>query len=74
MSKDFLLKKAANYLDNFSEDTLQEVINFEEYLLYKQEEIDINEGIKRLNMQSESLKFLNEEEDLYTLEDVKNKL
>ncbi|MBI3599252.1 MAG: hypothetical protein HY097_01225, partial [Nitrospinae bacterium] len=50
-----------------------EVADFTEYLYQKYEEYIFNRGIRKLASESKSFEFLKEEEDLYTVNDLKEK-
>ena len=70
MSRNELIEKTTTYVQMLHEDQMKEVLNFAEYLLYEQEEREIQEGIKILASQSKSFSFLEQEEEIYTKEDL----
>lgn len=53
------------------EDHLSQVADFTEFLLRKQEELTLQEGIQELMITSGTYNFLLEDEITYTLEDCK---
>ena len=52
-------------------DKVAEVSDFADFILQRNEDKEITEGITQISIQSKSYKFLDEEEELYTLNDVK---
>ena len=71
MSKQELIEKTLAALQKLPADKVAEVFGFTDLILQKNDEKQITEGIGKLSVQSKSYKFLDEEEDLYTLHDVK---
>lgn len=71
MKREQLIKKTVSNLKRLSEDKLQEISDFAEFLLAKYEADIIEKGMQKISSESKSLKFLNEEEDLYTVKDLK---
>ncbi len=50
-----------------------DVADFADYLLKKQEEQILQRGIEKLVQQSQAFNFLNDDEQLYTAEDIKER-
>jgi hypothetical protein len=73
MSKEILLDKTIQKLRKLPISQLEEVDNYADFLLNKVEEMILSEGVTKLSMESGSLKFLEDEEDLHTVEDLKEK-
>ena len=71
MSKQELIEKTLAALQKLPADKVAEVFGYTDRILQKNDEKQITEGIGKLSVQSKSYKFLDEEEDLYTLHDVK---
>jgi len=71
MLRQELIQKTVNYLEALPDDKIVEIKEFVESLYQKYEENILQEGVIRLNSQSKSFKFLEDEEDLYTLDDIK---
>ncbi len=55
------------------EDKIREVKDFVEFLLQRREEYMLNEGIKKMTAQSKSYNFLEEDDDIYSMNDLKEK-
>ncbi len=74
VTREELIKKTILYLNKLPGEKLVEVHDFAEYLLARSENYFLEENIKVLSEKSESLSFLeNEEEDIYSVSDVKEK-
>lgn len=73
MTTELLIDKTVDYLKILPHEKVVEVAEFTEYLYQKYEDYILNKGIQKLISQSRSFEFLKEEEDLYTLEDLKER-
>ena len=71
MSKQELIEKTIAALQKLPADKVAEISDFADFILQRNEDKQITDSIAQLSKQSKSYKFLNEEEDLYTLNDVK---
>ena len=67
MSRETLIRKTIESLSKLPDQNLKEVSDFAEFLLSKNEDSVITEGIQKLIANSEAFRFLEEEEDLYTV-------
>jgi hypothetical protein len=73
MEKDILIKKTIKNIQQLPITKVKEVNDFAEFLLNKIDDQLINEGIKNISSSSKSFDFLNNEPDLYSVEDLKVK-
>lgn len=71
MSKKELIEKTLASLEKLPADKVAEVSDFADSILQRNEDKQVTDGIAQLSGQSKSYNFLNEEEDIYTLNDVK---
>jgi hypothetical protein len=71
MSKKELIEKTMEALEKLPEDKVAAVSDFADYMLQKNEDKSLVEGIAALAKKSKAYKFLAEEDDLYTLNDIK---
>jgi stress response protein YsnF len=71
MSKQERIEKTINTLQKLSADKVAELSDFTEFILQRSEDKEITAGIGHLSVHTKSYQFLHEEEDLYTLNDVK---
>ena len=70
MIRETLINKTINTLSKLPNDKIREVSDFTEYVLKKYEEEILQEGIEKLVSDSNAFQFLNEDEDLYTVNDI----
>jgi hypothetical protein len=73
MTRETLIKQTINNLKKLPDHKLKEVSDFTDFLLNKIENQIIVEGIQSLVSGSEAFEFLQEDEDLYSEDDVKEK-
>lgn len=71
MTQSALIEITISTLSKLPEDKIAEVADFAEYVLKKHEESILQAGITKLINDSETFEFLAEEEDLYTVDDLK---
>lgn len=73
MTRKILIQQTIDNLSKLPDQKLKEVADFAEFLLNKIEDKLITEGIQKLTSDSPSFKFLEEDEDLYTMADLKER-
>jgi len=73
MTRDTLIKKTMDNLNRLPDQKLQQVLDFAELLLSKIDDQLITQGIQKLAKDSKVYKFLEEEDDLYSVQDLKEK-
>ena len=71
MTRETLIKNTIDNLAKLPDQKLKEVSDFAEFLLNRIENRIVTEGIQKLVIDSKTFKFLNDEEDLYSIEDLK---
>jgi len=71
MSKQEMIEKTLETLNKLPETKVAEVSDFADFMLRKTEDTELLQGIAQLTAQSKSYEFLEKEEDIYTLEDIK---
>jgi hypothetical protein len=71
MDRQIVIEKTLKYLNLLPENKAEEVLDYIEYLFNKNEDSFLTKGITQLATQSKSFDFLNDEEEIYTLDDVK---
>lgn len=72
MKKD-LISKTMEALEELPEEKVLQISEFADFLLKKHEDELIQKGIYKITEESESFSFLHEEEDLYTIKDLKKR-
>jgi len=68
--RETLINKTIKILSKLSNDKIRDVSDFTEYILKKYEKETLQKGIEKLVSDSNAFQFLNDEEDLYTLNDI----
>jgi len=71
MTREKLIEATVDRLSKLPDENLKEVSDFTEFLLNKIEEKQVTAGIQQLAEKSGSFKFLEDEEDLYSVSDLK---
>ena len=73
MTREALIKKTIDNLAKLPDQNLKEVSDFAEFLLSKIENQMITEGIQKLITDSQAFKFLDDEEEIYSSDDLKQR-
>lgn len=73
MSKQVVLKETIDKLSKLPEWRIKEVSDFVEFLMQKGEERELTKDIQKTAARSRSFHFLEEEEELYNDEDLREK-
>lgn len=73
MTRETLIKKTIDNLTKLPDQKLKEVSDFAEFLLNRIENQLMTEGIQKLVSDAKTFKFLENEEDLYSLDDLKER-
>jgi len=73
MTRETLIKITIDKLAKLPDNKLKEVSDFAEFLLNKIENQIMTEGIQKLVTESNSFQFLENEEDLYSSDDLKER-
>jgi hypothetical protein len=73
MTKDVLIKKTLKTLSRLPQDKVKEISDFAEFILKKYDKDILQKGIERLVIESKTYGFLQDEESLYSVNDLKEK-
>lgn len=73
MDRQVLINNAISKIRQLPDTKIKEVNDFADFLLSKMDDQIIREGIKEMISDSKSYDFLKEEEDLYTVNDLKER-
>lgn len=71
MERQQVIDKTIQYLKILPENKVKEALDYIEYLYNKNEDSILTEGMMRLSAESGSFDFLEDEEELYTYDDIK---
>jgi len=74
MKRELIIEKTMQALQQLPEDKAIEVADFADFILKKYEEQLMQKGIEKLVSDSDAFNFLNEEESLYSVADIKESL
>ena len=73
MNRQVKIKNTLNKIHRLPDDKLPVVENFVDFLLSRIDDSILTEGIQKLTSDSKSFEYLLSEEDLYTVNDLKEK-
>lgn len=73
MNRSILIKETMDKIHQLPDGKIQEINDFAEFLLSKIDDKILLEGIQKLSSDSKSFEYLNNEEDLYSVNDLKEK-
>jgi hypothetical protein len=73
MTKEAIIEKTVKTLNILPSEKVEEIADFADFILKKHEEYILQKGIYKLTEDSETFNFLNEEEVLYSVKDIKKK-
>jgi hypothetical protein len=72
MTKEALIQKTVKRLSTLPNEKIHEVLDFADFIAKKYEEDVIQKGITALATHSKTYEFLYDEEDMYTVNDLKS--
>jgi hypothetical protein len=73
MTREAIIQKTVKILNMLPAEKAGEVADFADYVLKKHVEHTLQYGIEKLVEESHAFQFLEDDEDLYTIEDIKEK-
>lgn len=73
MTRQDILERTVQAINQLPQDKASEISDFADFITKKYEEQLLTDGIQQLVTESKSFSFLNEEEDLYSLNDLKER-
>ncbi|MHC1776470.1 MAG: hypothetical protein AB9834_13790 [Lentimicrobium sp.] len=73
MARETLINRTIKTLSKLPPDKVKEVSDFADFILKKYDEEILLKGMEKLVTDSKSFYFLKDEEDLYSVEDLKEK-
>lgn len=71
MNRQLIIDKTLKILNQLPEEKAAEISDFADFILKKYEEHIITAGIQHIVSESDSFNFLQEEEEIYSLSDLK---
>lgn len=73
MTRQILIEKVLKKIKLLPDSKLEEVNDFADFLLNRLDDHRLTEGIRNMVSDSKAFEFLNEEEDLYSVNDLKER-
>lgn len=73
MTRQAIIERTIKAINQLPEDKAEEISDFADFVIKKFEDSRITESIQQLASKSQAFDFLNEEEDLYSSNDLKEK-
>ena len=73
MDRQVLIDNTVNKIRQLPDAKIKEINDFADFLLSKIDDKIIQEGIQKLTSDSKAFEFLKDEDDLYTLNDLREK-
>lgn len=71
MTKQIMIEQTLRVFDRLPEEKVEEISNFADFILKRYEDSLLLKNIHEISSKSTAFNFLNEDEELYTLADVK---
>ncbi|WP_138480648.1 DUF2281 domain-containing protein [Dyadobacter bucti] len=71
MTKQAIIERTIEAIRQLPEDKAEEISDFADFLRKRYEENQLSQGIQKLAAESAAFEFLNNEEELYSVEDLK---
>jgi hypothetical protein len=73
MTREAIINRTIKLISSLPAEKVEEIADFASYILKKHEDDLIQRGIEKLVEDSSAFDFLKDEDDIYTLKDVKEK-
>lgn len=71
MTKQIIIERTLKAINQLPEDKAEEISDFADFVFKKYEEQELSKGIQKLASESNTFDFLETEEELYTVSDLK---
>ncbi|MDO9156016.1 hypothetical protein [Sediminibacterium sp.] len=71
MTKQIIIERTLKAINQLPEDKAEEISDFADFVFKKYEEQELSKGIQKLASESNAFDFLETEEELYTVSDLK---
>lgn len=71
MDRQFIIERTMKAINQLPDDKAAEISDFADFVFKRYEEYELTKGIQKMVSESQTFDFLNNEEDLYSLADLK---
>lgn len=73
MTREAIIQRTVNVINQLPQEKATEISDFADFVIKKYEDQVLTDSIQKLTSESKVFAFLNDEEDLYTLTDLKER-
>ncbi len=71
MTRQIIIERTLKVINQLPEDKAEEISDFADFILKRYEEQELTKGIQKMASESKTFDFLNNEEDIYSVADLK---
>jgi len=71
MTRQAIIERTIKAINQLPEDKAEEISDFADFVSKRYEEYQLSKGIQKLTADSKTFEFLNEDEDIYSVSDLK---
>lgn len=71
MSRQIIIEHTLKVINQLPDDKAQEISDFADFVFKRYEENQLTNGIRKMTSESEAFHFLNNEEEVYSVSDLK---
>ncbi|OYU97802.1 MAG: hypothetical protein CFE21_03965 [Bacteroidetes bacterium B1(2017)] len=71
MSRQSIIERILNAINQLPDEKAEEISDFADFVFKRYEETTLLNGIKKLSAEATTFDFLNQEEEIYSIEDLK---
>lgn len=71
MTRQLIIERTLKVINQLPEDKAEEISDFADFIFKRYEEHELTKGIQKIAAQSQAFDFLNNEEDIYSIVDLK---
>jgi hypothetical protein len=71
MTRQIIIERTINAINQLPEDKAEEISDFADFVIKRYEEHRLTEAIQKITANSQSFEFLSAEDELYSLDDLK---
>ncbi|MBX9782352.1 MAG: DUF2281 domain-containing protein [Chitinophagaceae bacterium] len=71
MTRQIIIERTLKAINQLPEDKAEEISDFADFLFKRYEEQELINGIQKLTSESQAFDFLNTEDDIYSIADLK---
>lgn len=71
MTRQVIIERTLKVINQLPEDKAEEISDFADFIFKRYEEQELTKGIQKMVSESQTFDFLNNEEDIYSVADLK---